>query len=68
MIFLTKISTERQYTFQFVCVRYAALEARVSNRDAQDSWVLGLGTPKVLGFLRFWVWVLGFKFWVVILH
>ena len=34
-------------------------------RDAQDSWILGLGTPKVLGFLRFWVWVLGFKFWVL---
>ena len=34
-------------------------------RAAQTVWVLGLGTQIVLGFLRIWVWVLGFKIWVL---
>ena len=34
-------------------------------RTAQTVWVLGLGTQIVLGFLRIWVWVLGFEIWVL---
>ena len=41
--------------------------SQLDSRDAQNFWVLGLGTQIVLGFLRFWVWVwvLGFKIWVL---
>ena len=38
---------------------------RIHIRAAQNFWILGLGTQIVLGFLRIWVWVLGFKIWVL---